>query len=108
MDVIKKLYNYWLGFGDVGNHYDGNMSYPHPYVFCTLYGAIVDPDPDAEPNISENVAKQTGFVISAQRMDFSAYARNAKRWKVRKSFHLLWSMLDMAKVALWAIVSPYP
>ena len=59
-----------LGFSDSGNRYDGNTPYPHPHVICTVCGNIVDPEPDAMPNISENIAEQTGYFITNQRLDF--------------------------------------
>ena len=59
-----------LGFSDSGNRYDGNTPYPHPHVICTVCGNIVDPEPDMTTNISENIAKQTGYFITNQRLDF--------------------------------------
>ncbi len=59
-----------LGFSDSGNRYDGNTPYPHPHVICTVCGNIVDPETDAMSNISENIAEQTGYFITNQRLDF--------------------------------------
>lgn len=59
-----------LGFSETGNRYDGNTPYPHPHVICTVCGTIVDPEPDMTENLSENIAKQTGYFITNQRLDF--------------------------------------
>jgi Fur family peroxide stress response transcriptional regulator len=59
-----------LGFSNSGNRYDGNRPYPHPHVICTVCGKIVDPETDTVKNISEDIAKRTGYFITDQRIDF--------------------------------------
>lgn len=70
-----------LGFSDSGNRYDGNRPYPHPHVICTVCGNIVDPESDAVKNISENIAKQTGYYITDQRIDFFGICPECQKGK---------------------------
>jgi Fur family peroxide stress response transcriptional regulator len=70
-----------LGFSDCGNRYDGNRPYPHPHVVCTVCGNIVDPKPDAVQNISEVIAKQTGYFITNQRLDFFGICPECQKGK---------------------------
>ncbi|WP_027183921.1 Fur family transcriptional regulator [Desulfovibrio inopinatus] len=59
-----------LGFSDQDNRYDGAKPYPHPHVICLKCGAIMDfEDVDVE-GLNAQVAKQTGFFITTQRLDF--------------------------------------
>ena len=70
-----------LGFSDSGNRYDGNRPYPHPHVICTVCGKIVDPEPDAVQNISEDIAKETGYFITDQRIDFFGICPECQKGK---------------------------
>ena len=70
-----------LGFSDSGNRYDGNTPYPHPHVICTVCGNIVDPEPDAVQNISEDIAKETGYFITNQRIDFFGICPECQKGK---------------------------
>jgi Fur family peroxide stress response transcriptional regulator len=70
-----------LGFSDSGNRYDGNTPYPHPHVICTVCGNIVDPEADALQNISEDIAKQTGYFIINQRLDFFGICPECQKGK---------------------------
>ncbi len=70
-----------LGFADSGNRYDGNKPYPHPHVICTVCGNIVDPETDLVPNLSENIAEQTGYFITNQRLDFFGICPECQKGK---------------------------
>lgn len=59
-----------LEFSDIGNRYDGVKPFPHPHVICTGCGAIMDPDLDLISNISNEMAKNTGYYITDHRLDF--------------------------------------
>ena len=70
-----------LGFSNSGNRYDGNRPYPHPHVICTVCGNIVDTEPDAVKNISEDIANQTGYFITNQRIDFFGICPECQKGK---------------------------
>jgi len=59
-----------LGFGDGSNRYDGNKPYPHPHLICTRCHAIMDPDLSMLRDMTEEVARETGFRILTHRLDF--------------------------------------
>lgn len=59
-----------LGFADGSNRYDGNKPYPHPHVICTRCRKIMDPDLSMLRDMTEEVAKETGFRITNHRLDF--------------------------------------
>ena len=71
-----------LGFSDSGNRYDGNRPYPHPHVICTVCGNIVDPEIVTVKNISEDIAKQTGYSITGQRLDFFGLCPKCQKGKL--------------------------
>jgi Fur family peroxide stress response transcriptional regulator len=70
-----------LGFSDSGNRYDGNRPYPHPHVICTVCGNIVDPETDTVQNIAEDIAKETGYFITDQRLDFFGICPKCQKGK---------------------------
>ena len=70
-----------LGFSESGNRYDGNRPYPHPHVICTVCGNIVDPEIVTVKNISEDIAKQTGYSITGQRLDFFGLCPKCQKGK---------------------------
>ncbi|MGE4264794.1 MAG: Fur family transcriptional regulator [Desulfovibrio sp.] len=60
-----------LGFGELGNRYDGRRPEPHPHLICTRCGAISDP-PAQEPALDElvaSLARLSGFAVSSHRFD---------------------------------------
>jgi Fur family peroxide stress response transcriptional regulator len=59
-----------LGFADGSNRYDGNKPYPHPHVICTVCHKIMDPDLSMLRDMTEEVARETGFRITTHRLDF--------------------------------------
>jgi Fur family peroxide stress response transcriptional regulator len=59
-----------LTFASVGSHYDGNKPYPHPHVICTKCGQILDPEFEAVAGISQEIARQTGYRITHQQLNF--------------------------------------
>jgi len=59
-----------LGFSDDNNRYDGNKPYPHPHLVCKKCKKIIDPDIEKLKDISEVLARETGFKIINQRLDF--------------------------------------
>ncbi len=59
-----------LGFSGSGSRYDGNKPYPHPHLICIQCGEITDPAIDEISYFSNNMEKQTGYVLVHQRLDF--------------------------------------
>jgi Fur family peroxide stress response transcriptional regulator len=65
-----------LGFADGSNRYDGNRPFPHPHVICTKCKKIIDPELSSLKDLTEEVAKETGFRITTHRLDFFGVCRN--------------------------------
>jgi Fur family transcriptional regulator, peroxide stress response regulator len=59
-----------LTFAGVGSHYDGNKPYPHPHLICTQCGQILDPEFEAVAGIAQEIARQTGYKITHQQLNF--------------------------------------
>ena len=59
-----------LNFASVCSRYDGNKPYPHPHVICTKCGQILDPEFEAVAGISQEIARQTGYQITHQQLNF--------------------------------------
>lgn len=59
-----------LSFAHMGSRYDGNKPYPHPHVICTRCGRILDPDFTAAAEISQEMARQTGYQITYHQLNF--------------------------------------
>jgi len=59
-----------LTFASVGSRYDGNKPYPHPHVICTKCGQILDPEFEAGVGIYQEIARQTGYKITHQQLNF--------------------------------------
>jgi Fur family transcriptional regulator, peroxide stress response regulator len=59
-----------LNFASVGSRYDGNKPYPHPHVICTKCGQILDPEFETMAGISQEIARQTGYRITHQQLNF--------------------------------------
>lgn len=59
-----------LGFSDSGNRYDGLRPYPHPHLVCTRCRKIMDPDLEGIADLTAELARESGFRILTQRMDF--------------------------------------
>ena len=59
-----------ITFSSVGSHYDGNKPYPHPHVICTKCGQILDPKFEVMAGISQEIARQTGYKITHQQLNF--------------------------------------
>jgi Fur family peroxide stress response transcriptional regulator len=59
-----------LEFSDLGNRYDGKKPYSHPHVICTGCGTIIDPSMHNLEDITQKMAKETGFKIMTHRLDF--------------------------------------
>jgi len=53
-----------------GSRYDGNKPYPHPHVICTKCGQILDPEFEAMAGISQEIARQTGYKITHEQLNF--------------------------------------
>ena len=58
------------GFPDGSKRYDGNKPYPHTHLICVRCKKIMDPELGDLEDMSEAVAKETGFRILNHRMDF--------------------------------------
>jgi Fur family peroxide stress response transcriptional regulator len=59
-----------LTFANLSSHYDGNKPYPHPHLICTQCGQILDPEFEAVAGISQEKARQTGYKITHQQLNF--------------------------------------
>ena len=59
-----------LSLAHVGCRYDGNQPYPHPHVICTGCGQILDPQFAAMTEISQEMARQTGYHITHHQLNF--------------------------------------
>ena len=59
-----------LGFPDGSNRYDGNKPYPHPHIVCVKCKKILDPYLSGFQDLTQEVAKNTGFEILNHRFDF--------------------------------------
>jgi Fur family peroxide stress response transcriptional regulator len=59
-----------LTFASVGSHYDGNKPYPHPHVICNQCGRILDPESETVAGIAQEIARQTGYKITHQQLNF--------------------------------------
>lgn len=59
-----------LTFASVGSRYDGKKPYPHPHLICTKCGQILDPEFEAMAGISQEIARQTGYKITHQQLNF--------------------------------------
>ena len=59
-----------LGFADGSSRYDGHRPYPHPHLICTRCHAIMDPDLSMLRDMTDEVARETGFRILTHRLDF--------------------------------------
>jgi Fur family transcriptional regulator, peroxide stress response regulator len=59
-----------ITFASAGSRYDGNKPYPHPHVICTKCGQILDPEFEAVAGISQEIARQTGYTITHQQLNF--------------------------------------
>ena len=59
-----------LTMASVGTRYDGNRPYPHPHVICTRCGQILDPEIAALDEVSQEMARQTGYQITHHQLNF--------------------------------------
>ena len=59
-----------VNFASLGSHYDGNKPYPHPHLMCTKCGQILDPEFGPVAGISQEIARQTGYKITHQQLNF--------------------------------------
>ena len=59
-----------VNFASLGSHYDGNKPYPHPHLMCTKCGQILDPEFGPVAGISQEIARQTGYKITHQQVNF--------------------------------------
>ncbi len=68
-----------LTLAGVGSHYDGNKPYPHPHVICTKCGQILDPEFEAVGVISQEIARQTGYKITHQQLNFFGFCPKCQK-----------------------------
>ncbi len=59
-----------LTFASEGSRYDGNKPYPHPHVICTKCSQILDPELEGVAGIAQEIARQTGYRITHQQVNF--------------------------------------
>ena len=71
LSLLKKMGEVFeLTFASEGSRYDGNKPYPHPHVICTKCNQILDPELEAVAGISQEIARQTGYQITHQQVNF--------------------------------------
>jgi len=59
-----------LTVANLGSRYDGNRPYPHPHVICTKCGQILDPEVAGMAEVSQEMARQTGYQITHHQLNF--------------------------------------
>ena len=59
-----------ISFSDGDTHYDASDPTPHIHIICTQCHRISDAPFIAAPDISEELAAQTGYQITGHRFDF--------------------------------------
>ncbi|MFZ5450367.1 MAG: Fur family transcriptional regulator [Thermodesulfobacteriota bacterium] len=59
-----------LSLAHVGCRYDGNKPYPHPHIICTGCGQILDPEFAPMTEITQEMARQTGYQITHHQLNF--------------------------------------
>ena len=59
-----------LGFSDDDNRYDGSRPTPHPHLICMCCRAIMDPKVSLLQNLEAEMARESGYQILSQRLDF--------------------------------------
>ncbi len=59
-----------LNLAVVGSRYDGNKPYPHPHVICNKCGRILDPEFTGLADISSEMVKKTGYLITHHQLNF--------------------------------------
>jgi Fur family transcriptional regulator, peroxide stress response regulator len=79
LDLLKELGEVLeLGFADDDNRYDGSKPYPHPHLVCVQCHKIIDPDIVLN-DLTQDVARQTGFDIVGHRLDFYGLCPDCKQ-----------------------------
>jgi Fur family peroxide stress response transcriptional regulator len=68
-----------LDFSEQGNRYDGNRPYPHPHLICTKCKTVMDPDVETLTDLSQELAKKTGYHIESHRVDFFGVCPRCQR-----------------------------
>jgi Fur family peroxide stress response transcriptional regulator len=58
-----------LSFGDEGHRYDA-LAHPHPHLICLRCREIRDLDLNTLNELGQRVARETGYEIQQQRLDF--------------------------------------
>ncbi len=59
-----------IGLSDGSNRYDGKKPYPHPHLICTKCKKILDADIANLRDMTQELARDTGFKIVSHRLDF--------------------------------------
>lgn len=59
-----------LGFSNDDNRYDGSRPYPHPHLICIRCRKIIDPQVSLVDDLTEEVARRTGYAVVSHRLDF--------------------------------------
>jgi Fur family peroxide stress response transcriptional regulator len=59
-----------ISFSDGDTHYDASNPTPHTHLICTQCHRISDVPFIAAPNLTEELAAQTGYQITGHRFDF--------------------------------------
>ncbi len=70
LNLLKKIGEVFEVTFGVESHYDGNKPYPHPHVICTKCGQIIDSEHGTTAGISQEIARQTGYKITHQQVNF--------------------------------------
>jgi Fur family transcriptional regulator, peroxide stress response regulator len=70
-----------IGFANMGSRYDGNKPYPHPHAICTVCGRIVDPECGSLAQLTEEMARQTGFNLTHHQICFFGLCPECQKGK---------------------------
>jgi Fur family peroxide stress response transcriptional regulator len=70
-----------MGFSDGSNRYDGYDPSPHPHLICIQCSRIIDVDAADLAELARIAARQSGYEIINQRLDFFGYCPDCQAEK---------------------------
>ncbi|MCX7671867.1 MAG: transcriptional repressor [Anaerolineae bacterium] len=68
-----------LGFSDDDNRYYGSRPYPHPHLICVRCHRITDLEVNLVDDLTQEVARLTGFRLLNHRLDFYGLCPDCQR-----------------------------
>jgi len=73
MGEITEIY-----YSNEGARYDASGETPHPHFICTQCNCVIDIEGDALIQMSERIARKTGYNITNYRLDFFGLCLNCQ------------------------------